>query len=403
MDLLRIQVILLLALVLTLILTSGNTASAVSEGLLSVKGTWIVNPVGRVVLLRGINYLGYEDGNIPEAHSESAYELFARVGFNVVRLPISWSNLEPFPGMFHKSYLEDYVDRDVRWAKKYGVYIILDMHQLNWGARFGGGGIPDWAVNQYPPTDEGMRHAVSDFWSQAEIQDHLVNVWTNIASRYANETTIAGYDILNEPWIYTSIIPALNASYVNDFYARVIRSIRTVDQNHIIFLEPANMYPLNFPFKENIVWSPHFYALSFETLYHQSNGGLLEADMAAKYQKFVVEMGSPMWIGEFGAFMKYGSDVEWLQDALRAFSKYQVGWAWWALDKRDGRIPSTLYITWANQRTTEEAATTEIETRNLEAYLALAVALEVAFIGILALSVWLRRRQGSGLSRRRYR
>jgi endoglycosylceramidase len=401
MDLMRIQVI-PLALVLTLFFTSSYTASAVSEGLLSVKGTSIVNPIGRAVLLRGINYPGYDHAPTPDAHSESAYELFARVGFNVVRLPISWSNLERYPGMFSESFLEQYVDRDVRWAKKYGLYVVLDMHQLNWGARFGGSGIPDWVVNQYPSTEEGMRRAVSDFWNQTSLQDHLVNAWMNVASRYANETTIAGYDILNEPWVYTSIYPNLNASYVNDFYVRVIKSIRTVDPNHIIFLEPSNMHPLDFPLKENIVWSPHFYTLSFAAVYDQSSVGLLEADIAAKYEKFVVEMGSPMWIGEFGAFMKDSSSQQWLRDALRVFNKYQIGWAWWAFDSRDGRIPSALYIAWANQRTPAEAGTIGIEMRNL-GYLVLAVVLVFAFIGTLVLSRWPRRTQRSLVTRRHRR
>ena len=399
----RVQAILLLALVLPLFFTSSYTASAVSEGPLSVKGTWIVNPIGRVVLLRGTNYPGYDHAPTPDAHSESAYELFARAGFNVVRLPISWSNLERYPGMFSESFLEQYVDRDVRWAKKYGLYIVLDMHQSNWGARFGGSGIPDWGVNQYPSTEEGMRRAVSDFWNQIELQDHLVNVWRNVARRYANETTIAGYDILNEPSVYTSIDPDLNASHVNDFYVRVIRSIRTVDLNHIIFLEPSNMYPLDFPLKENIVWSPHFYTLSFAAVYDQSGVGLLEADISAKYRKFVIEMGSPMWIGEFGAFMRDGSSSQrWLQDAVKILNKYQIGWAWWAFDSRVVIVPSPLHITWANQRTTAEAGTTETEMRNL-GYLVLAVVLVFAFIGTLALSLWPRRTQRNLVTKRHRR
>ena len=98
-----------------------------------------------------------------------------------------------------------------------------------------------------------------------------------------------------------------------------------------------------------------------------------------------------MWIGEFGAFMNDGSSQQWLRDALRVFNKYQLGWAWWAFDSRDGRIPSALYITWANQRTTAEAETPELEMRNLEAYLMLAVVLVLAFIGTLVLSLWPRR------------
>ena len=371
----------MLVLVLALSVTSGSTTSAISEGLLSVKGTLIVNPVGRPVILRGVNYVGYEtDDRYPAKHTESDYQLFAKLGFNVVRLPISWSILEPRSGTFYESYLTNYLDSDMRWAKKYGLYIVLDMHQFNWGERFGGAGIPHWVVNHYPPTDAGMRQAVTDFWTRTTIQDHLIEVWKKIAHRYVNESTIAGYDILNEPWIYTSINPDLDGSDVNDFYVRVIKSIRTVDLNHIVFLEPANMYTSEFPLKDKIVWSPHFYTLSFATRYHQSDANLLEADIDAKYQKFAGETGSPMWIGEFGAFMNDASSQQWLRDAVRAFSKYQIGWAWWAFNSRGVTIPSPLYTTPENQITSEETKAFDMGIGNVEPYVAVAVAFVIAVL-----------------------
>jgi hypothetical protein len=57
---------------------------------------------------------------------------------------------------------------------------------------------------------------------------------------------------------------------------------------------------------------------------------ILEADLAAKYQTFVLSSKLPMWMGEFGAFMKDHSAEQWLEDAKTLFDKYQVGWAWWA-------------------------------------------------------------------------
>lgn len=276
------------------------------------------------MILRGVNYAGYEaEYALIETHSETAYRTFAQLGFNVVRLPIAWGNLEPSPEVFQEQYLANYLDQDVRWAKKYGIYIVLDMHQLYWGKRWGGSGIPDWVTTGYPATDEGMRQAVTDFWIQDALQRHLIDIWKRVANRYANETAIAGYDILNEPWIYTSI-ENLNASYVDDFYIKVIKAIRAVDPSHIIFLELANLISSQFPVKENIVWSPHFYTLSFAQGYQESNANLLDADLAAKYQKFVVEFGSPMWIGEFGAFMKDGTQDSWFRDALNVFDKYGV-------------------------------------------------------------------------------
>jgi endoglycosylceramidase len=295
-----------------------------------VKGTSITDASGRVVLLRGVSYPGYETVGVddyPPAHRESSYQTFAEKGFNVVRLQVSWANFEPLPGKFDWGYLSQRVNLDVTWAKEHGIYIILDMHQFDWSKRFNGNGAPDWAVQQYPPTTGGMRKAVSNFWVNQSLQNHLADVWQRIAQGYANETTIAGYDIINEPWLYA---PNANSTYLDAFYDRVMQSIRKVDTNHIFFLEPSNIPDANPPFKERIVWSPHFYANAFYQKYYPQNFTMLQADIAAKYRRYVIGYGAPMWIGEFAAFMTDGSYAEWLRDATTLFNMYNVGWAWWA-------------------------------------------------------------------------
>lgn len=295
-------------------------------------------------MLRGVNYPGY-DKDQPTLHNSAAYTaLGLGFAFNVVRLPISWANLEPEPGVFNSTYLSWFVGQDVEWARSAGVYLVLDMHQYGWARRFGGYGVPDWAVRDYPADETGMRRAVSDFWANMGLQDHLVQVWVRVAAYFASEPAIAGYDLLNEPWVYNSVIPELNASAVNAFYARAIEAIRVADPNHIIFLEPANMYsPKLLPKEANIVWSPHFYQLSFEPKYQVENFTLLERDFLEKYQKFLVESGTPMWIGEFGAFMADDSSrAMWTQDVLTLFNRYHVGWAWWAYDGRFSSIPDQL-------------------------------------------------------------
>ena len=234
----------------------------------------------------------------------------------------------------------------------------------------------------------------------------MIDIWAEIARKYA-EPTIAGYDILNEPWVYSSILRDLDGSHVDAFYLKVITAIRRVDRNHILFVEPTNMHSFTFPLKRNIVWSPHFYTLSFAPRYYPSNVTLLEADLAAKYQKFVVEMGSPMWIGEFGAFMRDGSsEEEWVRVAVSVFNKYQIGWAWWAFNDKQGPIPDVLRVA-QNAQTTftspvvertvsvtstvTEMVGVEIASRNETLYLALSVFLAAAFV--LALFAMYRRRQ----------
>ena len=312
---------------------------------LSTQGTSIVDSRGQVVILRGVDYPGYEQDQ-PKLHSSAAYRtLSAGFEFNVVRLPISWANLEPQPDAFNSTYLSWYVDQDVEWAKSAGVYVILDMHQNDWASRFGGIGAPEWAVRSFAPNATGMRQAVSEFWSNSDLQGHIIQVWSKIAQHFANEAAIAGYDLLNEPWIYASVTPELNATALEAFYFRAIQAIRAVDTNHIIFLEPANMNTFRLLAGTNIVWSPHFYQLSFAAKYDMQNFAILESDFTAIYKTFAVDTGTPMWIGEFGAFMPDNSSRgTWTQDALTLFNRYQIGWAWWACNGQYASIPDQLYV-----------------------------------------------------------
>jgi len=315
------------------------------NGFLRTDGIWIVNSEGRRILLRGVNYPGLSWEPQPDKHKEAAYRRFAEIGCNVVRLPISWAHLEPLPGVFDDKYLYGYVDKDIRWARKYGLFVVLDMAQWKWAERFGGNGVPDWAVQAYPPTEGGMRKFASDFWVNSTLQGHLSQVWRWVASIYANEPTIAGYDLFNEPWSYTLMDSNMTAKYVHEFYLNVIESVRDVDLNHMIFLEPIGTNSLNITLEKSIVWSPHFYPLAFTPTYFAENVTLLEADLAAKYRKFVIEFAKPMWIGEFGAFMKDDSYINWLHDAIGLFDRYQIGWAWWPINEGlRQQIPSVISL-----------------------------------------------------------
>ena len=83
------------------------------------------------------------------------------LGFDVVRLVLNWSQLEPTPGTYSATYLAR-VSQVVGWARQQGIYVILDMHQDQYsryilpasaksapsGCTPSGGsdGAPSWAV-----------------------------------------------------------------------------------------------------------------------------------------------------------------------------------------------------------------------------------------------------------------
>src|SRR5262249_33760556 len=94
----------------------------------------IVDDQGRDFQLRGFN----QDSLVvwpswqPAPLDEQDAELMQQAGFNVVRLPISWSELEPVRGEVNPDYL-DHIQHTVDMLNRHGLYVVLDMHfSLDW-------------------------------------------------------------------------------------------------------------------------------------------------------------------------------------------------------------------------------------------------------------------------------
>ena len=114
------------------------------------------------------------------------------LGFNFIRLCLSWSELESVPGVYSTAYL-DRVAQIVGWAKEQDVYVLLDMHEDLYSRSILGGnttayppyltpadgqdGAPAWAVlmDDWPSLailgignlNLGMMKAFDNFWSNA--------------------------------------------------------------------------------------------------------------------------------------------------------------------------------------------------------------------------------------------
>ena len=87
-----------------------------------IRGGRIVDAKGREVILRGVNVnsLGqYWQGTdkpptLPLERKDPAR--IVRIGWNLVRLIVSWSRVEPRPGQINRAYL----DRVGRWTRLMG-------------------------------------------------------------------------------------------------------------------------------------------------------------------------------------------------------------------------------------------------------------------------------------------
>jgi len=235
----------------------------------------------------------YRDTYIAEADIRFIHE----AGFNCVRIP------------FHSKLIDDgtafpLLDRVIAWCRQAHLWVILDMHCAPGGQT--GANIDDsWG---YPWLFE------SD-----EEQQLAVGFWRSIAQRYAGETTVLGYDLLNEP------LPPGVAQYnprLEPLYRKITEAIRQVDPNHAVILGGAQ-WDSNFdvfgpPFDPNAIYTFHKYWTA------------PTKDVIQPYLDFRERYQVPIWMGESGE-----NQDSWIAQFRTMLEKNDVGWAFWPYKKMD--------------------------------------------------------------------
>lgn len=230
-------------------------------------------------------------------------------GFNSVRVAMhyKWLTLpiedEPVAGQ--DTWLEEgfvRLDSLLAWCGDNQLYLILDLH----GAPGGQG--HESNISDYDPSKPSL-------WESAENRRKTVALWAQLAQRYAGETWIGGYDILNEPnWE----LPG--GTLLRQLYTDITNAIRTVDTNHIIIVEGnwfGNDYTgLTPPWDENMVYSFHKY-WTYNT--QQSLAWIVA--MRNNYNV-------PIWLGESGE-----NSNSWFTDLIALCEENKIGWSWWPVKK----------------------------------------------------------------------
>lgn len=216
-----------------------NSSNDNSPKLITVHKNKFVDSRGRHVILNGINVISKskEEGYLVPKDS-TLYAQLRDWGFNSIRFGINWGTLEPEPGVYNEDYLKG-IDKHIKWAADNNIAVVLDMHQDLYSVLYGNGA-PEWAT-----LHEGKPHVTGDVWSDAYmlsgavqtaldnfwanspapdgigLQDHYAQLWKHIAQRYANNPTVIGYDLMNEPFPGSSAqesMPALVVAYGKMIY-----------------------------------------------------------------------------------------------------------------------------------------------------------------------------------------
>jgi endoglycosylceramidase len=352
-------------------------------------GGRIVDAHGREVLLRGVNvnafveYWAYDPSlftTYPFGPEDA--DAIAGMGWNVVRLLLSWSRVEPAPGVYDEAYL-DAIEAAVRTLEQRGVYTLIDLHQDAWSATlaarpgevctagppaFGWDGAPAWATQDggaarcaalgIRELSPAVLAAFDAFWRDAPgpggvgIRARYAAMLAHLAQRFSRLDAVAGYDLMNEPNAFTQL------DLLDDFIAAAIAAVREGEARagaprRLVFFEPSPLWatfgtgaPAPFASDDQIVYAPHVY-----------QGGLDDQPLdAAAFERARREAadygGAPVFSGEWGADPDRASDPadgyferhQALQDAFRFGATL---WTWReacgdphkAGDARDGRVP----------------------------------------------------------------
>lgn len=314
------------------------TVSAQSGDFVSVKGTKIITPDGAPILLKGINLgnwmvpegymFGFKKISSPrlihdffnvlmgETESKKFWNFFREhyitrddiyfikdAGFNSIRIPFHY-NL----------FVDDYgtlqgpgyalMDSAVAWSAEAGLYVILDMHCAPGGQT--GDNIDD-------------SYGYPFLFESDELMNLTAKVWVELARHYADNTTVIGYDLLNEPIAHYFDKEHFNPK-LEPFFKMLTAEIRKVDENHLIFLGGAqwnsNFSVFGKPFDDKLVYTFHKYWTA------------ASREVITDYIDYSVKYNVPLYLGESGE-----NTNEWIEEFRITLETDSIGWCFWPYKK----------------------------------------------------------------------
>jgi hypothetical protein len=272
---------------------------------------------------QGVNMEGYYttmvmvrnyDGQLPSNYYEDSFRIFSKAGLSMIRYLFTWEAYEKNPRLFIDELLNVSKTAD-KWGLKI-IYANDQFHVSSWldpksgygfpsfllenrpEFPFGGGGSSDspvarsWWTNWYNKkiTDTGGR----DGWT---LQTDFLK---NLVTAVDKHPSTLGYEILNEPQVYSEDQWTKIGSY-NTFVSNELRELtkKTIifdrqlpsDIGGVIDALPENMAKMAPRNITNIVFKGTLYGLPSHCSYAEAR--LSTAARAAQLMKV------PLWLGEF--------------------------------------------------------------------------------------------------------
>ncbi|MBR9998111.1 MAG: cellulase family glycosylhydrolase [Cyclobacteriaceae bacterium] len=297
---------------------------------------------------------------------ESDFEMIAELGFDFVRLPMSywcWSDPNNWKELRDKPLKE--IDEAVEFGKQHGVHVSLNFHRA-----------PGYSVD---------RSAQEPFnlWLDEEAQEAFDYHWTHFAERYKGiPNTRLSFNLVNEPATLTIARKEPVPLELHDkVMRRVVKAIREVDPDRLIIADglwwarepipsladlnvvqstrgyepiqithylaswvdgaaswPEPTWPLDPVESTELRWSTdvmnQYYKNNLAewgvSLDQQWNAERIRLQMIDPWKR-LEDKGVSVHVGEFGAYSRTPHQVvlKWMRELMSQWKNSGWGWAMW--------------------------------------------------------------------------
>jgi endoglucanase len=315
-------------------------------GYLKTAGNQITGLSGKPVRLACVGY--FQFANIPQDVAGMIAD-----GFNCARL--EWRDA---------TLTSDFatIDQVVASAGANGLKIILDHHEDEQGTPCDG-----WSqqknglwIDSGPGTDGTNGCGITGTVTAAVFQ----NDWVTVAQRYANNPTVIGFDLDNEPFQGPSQITWGGGGPIDihQMYETVGNAILAVNPNVLIIVEGpinyggcfvgggvcpegdltmVNSLPVVLNVPDKIVYSVHEYPNEISSI-TQDSGSSAISRMNNAWGYLISQNIAPVWIGEMGASMTSVDSIEWAATMVNYINGQSppISTDWWAWGDLTGSAPN---------------------------------------------------------------
>ena len=294
---------------------------------------------GQPIILKGVNFdnlpalgaeIGEDSGNfvgpgdMAEINiGEEDYVLLSELGANTVRLGLDfvWYNQD-------RDQFYSIIDQHVTWAGENNLWVVFNLFST--------------PGNCYEGYSEHC-----GIWESEEEQQQLIDFWVDMATRYRDNPTVAGYGLLNEP---TPPGPGWSSTWF-DLAQEIRDAVAEVDSNHLVFINAGSDSIFTRIFEgDNVVYEVHDYlpgvlALASEDTEYVYPGpapdyddreifwskatfageGDVDASLGVRASIYWAQDNNvPLFIGEWGTRAAYEGYDQFLIDKAELYNEWGI-------------------------------------------------------------------------------